>query len=537
MEAIPDVTGWAYRPAALAAALLALVTISWAQSPADEIDALLAQGDLPAAAQRACAWADAEPGDPEALRTCGELGQRAGLNRAAARALESLLFFTPNDPDALLLLGRALLARGDFDGARRQFERVLHLQADSAPAYVGLAQAAVGAGDTSGDILSAAEVALSIGPDYAPAHVAMGVARRAVGDCPGAIAALERALALDPQCASALYELGLTRAQVGDEATAREAWRRFVAVEPHSDRAWLLGRNLVVVGAQDIIDRGFSPQYSPDGTRIAFRGRGQGGWGVYVMPADAADEETLLYSTEDALSTLAWAPDGKSLLVLVSLQKPVTTRGQETKQWTRQLLLVPADGSAPPRVLLEDQRIGEAAWIPSTGHVGVRTFVTRKGWAVLDVDPETGEGTPIPGIDPRAALQSPAWSRDGSKMLMLRRTKARPDGSYGYELLVGPATDFGQARAIFTGDELPRDPVFIQDGSVVLFGLAGVGNRVSTWALPADGSRDPVLVDNDGGPYGTPSLSPDGRYMIQMAASNSMMRRLTLAGLRAAPGD
>ena len=186
-------------------------------------------------------------------------------------------------------------------------------------------------------------------------------------------------------------------------------------------------------------------------------------------------------------------------------------------------------------MLLEDQRIGEAAWIPSTGHIGVRSFVTRQGWAVLDIDPETGEGTPIPGIDPRAALQSPAWSRDGSTMLAVRRTEARPDGSYGYDLLVGPATDFAQARVILSGDDAPRDPVFIQDGSAILFGLAGVGNRVSTWALPADGSRDPMLVDNDGGPYGTPSLSPDGRHMVQMSASNSMMRRLTLAGLRAAP--
>lgn len=532
-----DVARSGQRAAVSAAALLLLVAAGWAQSPAAEIEALVARGDLPAAARRACEWAEAEPGDLEALRNCGELGQRAGLNRAAARALESLLFFTPNDPDVLLLLGKALLARGNFAEARRQFERVVHLQADAAPAYVGLAQASVGAGDTSGDILSAAEIALSVGPDHAPAHVAMGVALRTVGEYAQALAALERALALDPQCASALYELGLTRAQTGDEDGAREAWRRFLAVEPHSDRAWLLGRDLVVVGIEDIIDRGFGPQYSPDGTRIAFRGRGQGGWGVYVMPADASAEETLLWSTEDSLSTLAWAPDGKSLLVLVSLQKPVTTRGQETKQWTRQLLLVPADGSAPPRLLLEDQRIGEAAWIPSTGHIGVRTFVTRQGWAVLDLDPETGEGTPIPGIDPRAALQSPAWSRDGTMMLMVRRTEARPDGSYGYELLVGPTTDFSQARVVFFADDAPRDPVFVQDGSVILFGLAGAGNRVSTWALPSDGSRDPVLVDNDGGPYGTPSLSPDGRYMVQMSASNSMMRRLTLAGLRDAPGD
>lgn len=537
MSALAGVARCASATAVAAVVLLVLAPAGWAQTPAQEIEALRAQGDLPGAAGRACAWVEAEPGNLDALRLCGELGQRVGLNRAAVAALESLLFFTPNDPEALLLLGEALLARGDFAGARRQFERVLHLQADSAAAYVGLARVAVSAGDTSGDILSAAEIALTIGPDYPPAHAALAVARRAGGDDAGALAALERALSLDPQCAAALYELGLTRARAGDETAAREAWERFVAVEPHSDRAWLLGRNLVVTGAEDIIDRGFGPQYSPDGTRIAFRGRGQGGWGVYVMSADAAGDETLLWSTEDTLSSMTWAPDGRSLLVLVALQRQATARAQETKQWTRQLLLVPADGSTPPRVLLDDQRIGEAAWIPSTGHVGVRTFVTRKGWAVLDVAPETGASTPIPGIDPRGALQSPAWSRDGATMLMVRRTEARPDGSYGYELLVGPTADFSRARVLLAADEAPRDPVFIQDGSVILCGLTAAGNRVSTWALPTDGSRDPVLVDNDGGPYGTPSLSPDGRFMVQMAASNSMMRRLRLAGLRTSPAN
>lgn len=518
------------RAAGTLAALLALCCAS-ADTPDARIAALMASGDVPAAAQAACEWATQEPGNLAALRTCGELGLRAGMNRAAEDALRSLLFFAPNDPDALLLLGQALIARSDYAGARSEFERVIHLQADAPAAYVGLARATLPDPDAAGDVVSAAEIALTVAPEYAPAHAVMGAALRETGDIDGALQALERALAIDPEYPLAHFDLGLTRAIAGDEQAAHDAWRRYLELAPWSDRAWLLRAGLVITGARELVDRGFGACYSPDGTRIAFRGRGAGGWGVYVIPAEGEPTETLLWATEDNMQSISWRPDGQAILALVAAQTTVTVRGQERQQWLRRLMLVPADGEGEVTQLLEDQYLGEAAWIPGSEHIGMRSYVQRQGWSIVDFDPATGATVPITGTDPRLLYLSPAWSADGTRMLAVRRSEERPDGTFGYDLLAGPADDFASARVLYTTEEQLRGPTFTPDGSVVLFALpAAVAGRSSVWALPADGSRDPVLVDHLAGPNVTPSFSPDGRFML--SARGTMLVRLTLGGVR-----
>ncbi len=512
------------------AALLALCCAS-ADTPDARIAALLASGDVPAAAQAACEWAAQEPGNLEALRACGELALRAGMNQAAQDALRSLLFFAPNDPDALLLLGQALIAGGDYTGAREQFEHVIHLQADVPAAYVGLARATLPDPNAAGDVVSAAEIALTVAPDYAPAHAVMGAALREIGDLEGARQALERAIGIDPDCAPAHFDLGLTRAMAGEEEAARDSWRRYLELEPWSDRAWLLRAGLVITGVRELVDRGFDACYSPDGTRIAFRGRGPGGWGVYVIPAEGEPTETLLWATEDNMQSIAWRPDGQEILALVAAPRTVTVRGQERQQWIRRLILVPADGEGEVTQLLEDQYLGEATWIPTTGHIGMRSYVPRQGWSIVDLDPATGNATPVTAADARMVLLSPAWSADGTRMLAVRRSEERPDGTFGYDLLAGPADDFASARVLCTTDEQPRGPTFTPDGSVVIFSLPGSEpRRFSAWAAPADGSHDPVLVDHLVGQTVAPSLSPDGRFML--SARGTMLVRLTLDGVR-----
>ena len=517
------------RAAGTLAALFALCG-AFADTPDARIAALVASGNVPAAAQAACEWAAQEPGSLEALRTCGELALRAGMNQAAEDALRSLLFFAPNDPDALLLLGQALIASGDYPGAREQFQRVVQLEADAPAAYVGLARATLTDPDAARDVVSAAEIALTVAPDYAPAHAVMGAALRETGDLDGALAALERAIEIDPDCAPAHFDLGLTRAMVGDEEGARESWRRYLELEPWSDRAWLLRAGLVITGVRELVDRAFDACYSPDGTRIAFRGRGPGGWGVYVIPAEGEPTETLLWATEDNMQSIAWRPDGAAILALVAAQQTVTVRGQERQQYMRRLMLVPADGEGEVTQLLEDQYLGEAAWMPS-GHIGMRSYVQRQGWAIVDFDPATGATTPITGANPRLLHLSPAWSADGTRMLAVRRSEERPDGTFAFDLLAGPADDFASACILHSGEDQPRGPTFTPDGSVVVFSLPGTEpGRFSAWASPADGSRDPVLVDHLVGQTVAPRLSPDGRFML--SARGTMLVRLTLDGVR-----
>lgn len=518
------ITGGA-APAVAALLLLLLPTLSGADMLEQQIAQLCDAGNLPEAARVACEWAAQEPGNADALRACGELAAEVGLSSRAEEALRSLLFYTPGDPEVLVLLGNVLLDRGRYAEAREQFETAVQLDGASAPAYTGLARASIYDADNVGDMLSAAEVAVAIAPDYGPAHAALAAALREVGRLEDAVAALERAREIAPGDAAAHFELGLTLSLLGETERAQEAWRRAVELRPHSREAWLLRGGLVIARLEPILDRAFDAQYSPDGSRIAYRARGEGGWGVYTIPAEGPVEETRLWASEANMQSLAWRPDGSS--IAINVMEQVNLGGKQ--QWNRRLMLIPAEGGEP-RTVSDDRTLGELAWNPATGRLGVRGQVARRGHAILEIDPETGATEPVPGTVGRELHVAPAWSRDGSLLFLARRGSELADGSFVYQLLVGPANDFSQAQVLSQASDLPRGPAFTLDGSAVLFALPGaVANRLSIWALPVDGSREPVLVDHRAGQTVLPSLSPDGRFML--TSRETMLARATLGGL------
>jgi len=521
---------WSISPVRAAAASAVLLLCVWAGTAADTPEQRIAElckaGSLREAATVACEWASVEPGSIPALRACAELGGTVGLHARAEEALRSLLFYTPSDPETLVMLGKVLIDRGRYVEAREQFEAAIHLTGTSAAAYAGLARAAIYEAESSGDILSAAEVAVAIAPEYAPAHAAMGAALREVGRLEEAIEALQRAREIDPGDPASAFDLGLTLAMMGEEERAREAWERYVALEPYSPETWLLRNGLIITGIEEVLDRAFDAQYSPDGTRIAYRGRGEGGWGVYTIPAEGEPVETRLWATEANLQSLAWSPDSSQIAVTV-MERQQTADGKQ--EWTRKLLLIPAEGGEA-KLVLEDRNLGEVGWNPGTGRIGARSYARRQGYSIVEIDPQTGESTPVAGLSGPSLDLTPTWSRDGSMLLTARRTGPLPDETFAYDLMVGPANDFGSAKAIYRAASQPRGPVFSPDGSVILLGLAGTGSaRLNIWAIPADGSRDPVLVDHRGGSYVTPSLSPDGRFLL--TSRETMLYRATLSGL------
>lgn len=510
----------------MVALLLSTAPAAVAASPAEQIAALVAAGEAIGAAEVACAWAKAEPGNTEALRACADLGFEVGRYRQAEDSIRSLLFYTPNDPELLLMLGEVLLKRGRHAEAREQFEAAIYQGGVMGEAYVGLAKVALLDSEDPGDALSAAEMSVSLAPDHAPAHAMMAAALLEVGRYVQALGALERAREIAPDDARTLYELGLTLSMLGREQDAQEAWRGAVAASPHSAEAWLLRNRLAVAGVEEILDRAFDASYSPDGSRIAYRARGAGGWGVYTIPAESARGEEKLWATEDNIQSLAWSPDGTAIAVSVLARQPGDEGGTQV---TRKVVLVPADGGET-RELFEDRQLGEFAWHPLSGRLGVRHHQRGEGWRILKLDRETGEQAAITVSDRRRAHHHPSWSRDGSKLLAFRRGEQLPDGSLDYELVIGPADDFANAAVIFVTDQLPRGVTFSADGSVIVFALLDlVDQRINIWALPADGSRDPILVDHRAGPQGSLSLSPDGRYLL--TTHGTMLVRATLAGL------
>jgi len=509
---------------ALAALLLCAAGIAAADTYDQQVADLCAAGDMPQAAAVACDWAAAEPGNIDALRRCAELAAAVGRYSRAEDALRSLLFYMPTDPDALVALGDVLLERGDYTGAREQFQAAIHDGGAPGPAYTGLARATVYSAESPGDMLSAAEVAVSVAPDYAPAHVAMGAALRQLGRLDEAMDVLREAQAIDPSLAETTFEMGRTLAMMGERQQAREAWGRYVEMAPYAPQSWLLAHRLLITDTEEISDRAFDARYSPDGSRIAYRARGEGGWGIYTIPTEGDPVETKLWATESNLQTLAWSPDGSRIAVQVLEQQDVDGK----QQWTRKIFLVPADGG-DAKLLADDRYLGEIAWNPANGHIGARSYIRRQGHTIVEIDPETGESEQVKGMQRGTIYYAPAWSPDGSTLLAVRRGDQRPDGTFSYDLMVGAAEDFSDARIIYTSDELPRGPTFTPDGSAILYVLTSADEGSSIWALPVDGSRDPVLVDPMAGRIAAPDISPDGRFLL--TTRETMLVRATLAGI------
>jgi tetratricopeptide (TPR) repeat protein len=82
------------------------------------------------------------------------------------------------------------------------------------------------------------EAAVAADPKFASAWYALAVARRRLGQCPGAIAAYRRYAELAPDEAEPYYGLGLCLRDTGDRAGAIEALKHYVAIEkrPASER-------------------------------------------------------------------------------------------------------------------------------------------------------------------------------------------------------------------------------------------------------------------------------------------------------------
>ncbi len=498
------------------------------------IQKLVDAGDIRAAAEAAAAWALEEPGDVEALRVCADLAPRAGLLRAAEDALRSLLFFEPNVPDTLVELGDVFSAQGRYDEARERYQDAIHLNDSFTPAFVGVARLERHISDVPADILSTAEVAVSVGGDSPGAVTALAVAKSATGRRDQALELFSKALEIDDAYAPAWYELGLVHATAGDTEQAREAWTRYVELEPETAEAWKLRHNLIIGGGELLNDRSWYGCYSPDGKQIAYRARGKGGWGIYITPVDAPDQERLLWATESNMKSLSWSPDGKSLLTHIYAKVTVQQNGKSKEQWTYQLTVLPVEDDPQPRIVIQDRWLGDPCWNPLNGNIVARMYVRKVGYVMKSIDPITGTTEEIPGVDRTQPKYTPQWSRDGSHAAYASRSVMQPDGAYSHRILSGPGDDLAKATAIYETIALPRTIRFTPDGSVLLFSqplVTGQTRRYPVWAMPADGSREPCVIDDLAGSTTAPEISPDGLYIL--SGRGYGLWRLPLTGLRA----
>lgn len=129
-----------------------------------------------------------------------------------------------------------------------------------------------------------------------------------------------------------------------------------------------------------------SPHFSPDGQWIAFSGREEGAWEVYVMPASGGSATRLTYQGATA-QIAGWTPDGKSIQYSTDAAAPFAR--------TRQLWEVPRAGGqarllpwgiashlshGPGKALVLGRNTGDPArWKRYRGGTAGQLWVDEKG--------------------------------------------------------------------------------------------------------------------------------------------------------------
>lgn len=257
--------------------------------------------------------------------------------------------------------------------------------------------------------------------------------------------------------------------------------------------------------------RNVHPAWSPDAGHVAYHSSRRGG--IWVMDAAGGTARQVASSG----SRPAWSPDGR----WIAYQSDEWV--SELAQPGSHLLLVPADGSAPPRALT-------TAGDPPGGHGAPR-------W--------TADSTTVYFV---ASRNGPAdfWSvrvRDG---LLVKRAEdwklrvlAMTAGAAGPEVWgVDNQPESGRLVRVPVGDGVPSVPVPVFDrlpagvraGSIAPGGravaLVFVDASEDIWTVPVTASGAPTSEPRRLGAGGHPAVSPDGEWVAYDLGSEIRIRRL-----------
>jgi Tol biopolymer transport system component len=226
------------------------------------------------------------------------------------------------------------------------------------------------------------------------------------------------------------------------------------------------GSNLHTVGTAPFAGNPDSPQWSPDGSKIAFQGGGQ----IWVVNADGTNAVQLTSGSGYSNRAPAWSPDGTKIAFHRLDLNPAYYPNYTTHIW-----VMDADG-------------------------GNLTEITTGTAATYPFDYE------------------PTWSPDGTKIAFERRYRDPATQIISSDIYVVPAS--GGAVTALTNTlgstEYEREPDWSVDDKIVFACNADQSENLSDLCvMNGDGTGQTVIIDTPSADEAhDPSWSPDGTKLV-----------------------
>lgn len=225
------------------------------------------------------------------------------------------------------------------------------------------------------------------------------------------------------------------------------------------------------------------PVWSPDGTRLAFVSNRDGVWKMYVIDPDGSGHRELAVTSELERDPArpAWSPDGEELIVRV----------RDPDESTR-LVAVPLAGGEPRPIPAREG----ADW-PDVAPDGSLVFSAEDGDGVRQIWSMRRDGDRLRPITRGPGRKSlPRVTPDGGHVLYIVNDSGTPLGwEFARSRLDGSETER------LTNDEFWKFyPEPSPDGERILFTTIreGMNGPARLWLMDADGSNARPLFGEDG---------------------------------------